>query len=129
MNPTQVISAPQGQVRRGTGWAIIGLWLAADLLLGGASAAAPPPASSPRKWASSLPSMAPKRHVLTTLAYEDLGRHIGERMLITTHYGDLRDVIIETYSAQELLVRVPVIGGYATQHIQRSQIRSIRDPQ
>lgn len=82
-----------------------------------------------RKYASSLPSAAPVRHVITTLAYDDLSRHIGERILITTAaFGDVRDVVIESYSRDEILVRARVTGGYATQHIARGQIRTIRDP-
>jgi len=87
-----------------------------------------PSAAAPRKWASSLPT-AKKRHEIKTLTYDDLAQHIGERMLITTNpFGDVRDVIIESYSKQELLVRARVVGGYATQHIARGQVRSVRDP-
>ncbi len=122
-----------------------GAWLLVALPFEvGASAAGAPTAGSPgesapaigaaaaapvrRKWASSLPTSAPQRHSVTSLSYEALSQHIGDRVLITTIYGDLRDVKIESYSIQELLVRVGVVGGYATQHIMRSQIRSIRDP-
>jgi hypothetical protein len=94
-----------------------------------ADAASPAAAAAPaHKWASSLPSAAPVRHGIVTLAYDELSRHVGERILITTVYGDLRDIVIETYGAQELLVRARVVGGYATQHIARDQIRTIRDP-
>ena len=89
---------------------------------------APSAAPAPRKWASSLPT-ATKRHEIKTLTYDELAQHIGERMLITTNpFGDVRDVIIESYSRQELLVRARVVGGYATQHIPRDKVRSVRDP-
>ena len=61
------------------------------------------------------------------LSYEDLNHHIGGRVLITTQFGDVRDVTIESYSKNEIGVRAYVTGGYMTQHIQRSQIRSIKD--
>ena len=90
---------------------------------------APSPAAAPHKWASSLPTTATKRREIKTLAYSDLAQHIGQRMLIITEpFGDTRDVIIESYSAQELLVRARVVGGYATQHIPRAKVRAVRDP-
>jgi hypothetical protein len=93
-----------------------------------AKTAPTPSAAAPRKWASSLPT-ATKRHEIKTLTYDDLAQHVGERILITTNpFGDVRDVIIESYSKQELLVRARVVGGYATQHIARGQVRSVRDP-
>jgi hypothetical protein len=133
MNPKQIFPTTQGRGGTRRNWAIVGIWLLADLMLRGASAATGDAAltndQSPHKWASSLPSATPQRHVMTTLSYDDLGSHIGERMLITTIYGDLRDVRIESYANEELLVRVGVVGGYATQHIQRNKIRLIRDPE
>jgi hypothetical protein len=141
MNSAKLFPGTQARIGRRNIRAIVGIWLLASLLFHDASAtlaatsavaatgaASTTSAQAPRKWASSLPSAAPKRHVTTTLSYDELANHIGERVLITTVYGDLRDVSVESYSEQELLVRVMVIGGYATQHIQRSQIRSIRDP-
>jgi hypothetical protein len=131
MNPLHEIPLTQTRMGRGGRWALVGIWLLAELLPGAASAApvaAVAAAPSPHKWASSLPSATSQRHVTTTLAYEELAGQVGERVLITTVYGDLRDVRIESYSNDEILVRVGVVGGYATQHIQRSQIRLIRDP-
>jgi hypothetical protein len=87
------------------------------------AAAAPAP-----HWASSLPVADNARQQATALTYDDLGQHIGERMLITTIYGDVRRVTIDAYSKQEIIVRAYVIGGYMTQHIPRSQIRSVRTP-
>jgi len=63
-----------------------------------------------------------------TLTFDDLGQHLSERVLITTVFGDVRDVTIESATKQEVVVRAYVIGGYMTQHISRSQIRSIRTP-
>jgi len=91
------------------------------------SQSVPATASQPH-WASSLPTTTTARHEAATLAFDDLKEHIGERMLITTNFGDVRDVTIDSFSKNEVIVRAYVIGGYMTQHIQRSQIRSVRTP-
>lgn len=85
---------------------------------------APPPAKP--RWASSLPT-AVVRHQITTLNYEDVASHIGERVLITTIYGEKREGKVEDYSPQQIGLRVSVGVGYAIQHLERNQIRSIRD--
>ena len=61
------------------------------------------------------------------LQYDELSHHVGGRVLITTQFGDLRDVTIESYAKNEIVVRAYVTGGYMTQHIQRSQIRLIQN--
>ncbi len=127
MNPVQRFFPLEARLRRGSCATAIAAWCLLGLLLAGGASAATAPAK--RKWASSLPSSAPARRQVRSLTYDELKQHIGERMLITTIYGVLRDVVIESYSSQELVVRTRVVGGYATQHIQRSQIRSIRDPE
>jgi len=84
------------------------------------------PAATPH-WASSLPKPASASHGPAMLQYDELSHHVGGRVLITTQFGDLRDVTIESYAKNEIVVRAYVTGGYMTQHIQRSQIRLIQN--
>lgn len=92
------------------------------------TAPSPTPAPAPAKprWASSLPT-AVVRHEIKSLNYEDVATHIGERVLITTIYGEKREGKVEDYSPQQIGLRVSVGAGYAIQHLERNQIRSIRD--
>ncbi|MFA6987336.1 MAG: hypothetical protein WC213_14175 [Arenimonas sp.] len=92
------------------------------------SAPAPTPTPTPVKprWASSLPT-AVVRHQVTSLNYEDVASHIGDRVLITTVHGQKREGKVESYSTQQIGLRVSVGVGYAIQHLERNQIRSIRD--
>lgn len=89
-------------------------------------APAPPPTPAKPRWASSLPT-AVVRHEIRSLNYEDVATHIGERLLITTIYGEKREGKVEDYSTQQIGLRVSVGAGYAIQHLERNQIRSIRD--
>jgi hypothetical protein len=59
------------------------------------------------------------------LTYDDLAEHVGDRMLITTIYGDKRIGRIETFSKRDIGLRVYIAAGYAIQHIERGQIRSV----
>ncbi|MFA6985293.1 MAG: hypothetical protein WC213_03710 [Arenimonas sp.] len=89
-------------------------------------APAPAPAPAKPRRASSLPTAVARREI-KSLTYEDVGNHIGERLLITTIYGQKREGKVEDYSTQQIGLRVSVGAGYAIQHIERKQIRSIRD--
>lgn len=82
----------------------------------------------PGAYASSLPvATGARRGQVTTLEYGQLAQHVGERILITTTTGDRREGWIESFTAQSIGLRVYVAAGYAIQHIDRGDIRSIRD--
>lgn len=59
------------------------------------------------------------------IAFSDANKHVGDRVVVTTIYGDKRRGEIETATGQDIGLRVYVAGGYAIQHIERSYIRSI----
>lgn len=85
-------------------------------------------AQRPGSYASSLPAAGgARRGQVTSLDYGQLAQHIGERMLITTHSGDRREGWVESFTPQRVGFRVYVAAGYAIQHIERADIRSIRD--
>lgn len=80
--------------------------------------AAPAPVAAAPTVAAAVADDAP-------LTYDDLAEHVGDRMLVTTIYGDKRIGRIESFSKRDIGLRVYVAAGYAIQHIERSQIRSI----
>ncbi|MGH8105396.1 MAG: hypothetical protein ACREO2_03705, partial [Arenimonas sp.] len=64
-----------------------------------------------------------------TIAFSDAGKHIGDRVVVITVYGDKRRGDIETANGKDIGLRVYVGQGYAIQHIERSYIRSIEKVQ
>jgi len=90
-------------------------------LSGRTSLFAPPPP----KPVAATPIAASEPDKTAPLGYEDLASRIGDRMLIVTIYGHKRLGRIESFGRKEIQLRISVGGGYAIQHIERGQIRSI----
>lgn len=84
--------------------------------------------SDGRPLASSLPARGPaKRAGPTTLRFEELARHRGELLEITTIYGVRRQGRVDSAGGSTLRLRVSAGLGYAIVNIERAQIRLIRD--
>ena len=84
--------------------------------------------SDGRALASSLPQAASdERFQPQSLEYQDLAAHVGEHIAVTTSFGDRREGRLESVGKSSIELRVYVAAGYAIQHIDRAQIRGIRD--
>ncbi|MEO6172695.1 MAG: hypothetical protein ABIP02_06220, partial [Arenimonas sp.] len=59
------------------------------------------------------------------IEFSDAGKHLGDRVIVMTIYGDKRRGEIESANGKDVGLRVYVGQGYAIQHIERSYIRSI----
>lgn len=93
-----------------------------------AAATAPRLTADGRALASSLPvPPSDARFQPQSLAFEDLGMHVGEHIAVTTVFGDRREGRLESVGKSAIELRVYVAAGYAIQHIERAQIRGIRD--
>ena len=75
--------------------------------------------------ASSLPPKQGTRRSFRPLRFEDLSQHLGERIQLTTIYGDRMDGRVESVSGNLLRLRSAPGMGYAITNFERSKIRSI----
>ena len=75
--------------------------------------------------ASSLPAKKGARRTFQQLRFDELTLHIGERVQLTTVYGDKMDGRVESVSGNLLRLRSAPGMGYAITNFERSKIRSI----
>ena len=79
-----------------------------------------------RPLASSLPPKGnAKRVPFQRIAFEELSQHIGDKIQITTIYGERLDGRVESVSGGNLRFRSSPAMGYAVTNFDRSKIRSI----
>jgi hypothetical protein len=114
------------QPRPAFGWLLSAIALA----WGGSSWAQMTPThrttSDGRPLASSLPSTAQKHAQARTLPFEQLGKHIGDYIELTTVYGVHRQGHVEGVQGQTLRLRVSAGVGNAVVNVEREKIREIR---
>jgi hypothetical protein len=99
-----------------------------SLLAGAASAQMTPTrrtTADGRPLASSLPSGQQKRPQLTPIAFDQLNHHIGDRVEVTSIYGQRREGRVESVSGQTLRLKTSAGIGYAVTNFERGNIRSI----
>ena len=76
--------------------------------------------------ASSLPPKGgARRAAFQRIAFEDLAQHVGDRIQVTTIYGDRIDGRLEGVGGSLLRLRSAPAMGYAITNFERSKIRSI----
>jgi hypothetical protein len=99
------------------------------LVAGSASAQMTPTkrtTSDGRPLASSLPPKGgARRPQLTPIAFDQLNHHIGDRVEVTTIYGNRREGRVEGVSGQTLRLRTSAGIGFAVTNFERGNIRSI----
>ena len=80
-----------------------------------------------RPLASSLPPKGGnlRRPQLAPIAFERLHHHIGDRVEVTTIYGNRREGRVEGVSGQTLRLKSSAGLGYAVTNFERDKIRSI----
>ena len=78
-----------------------------------------------RPLASSLPT-AQKRLQMKPLAFEELAKHRGARIELTTIHGVLREGHVDGVQGQTLRLRVAAGLGYAVVNVERANIREVR---
>ena len=82
--------------------------------------------SDGRPLASSLPPkgvagrMGPR-----PLQFQELGQHVGGRVIVTTVYGDKREGRVDGVSGSTLHLKISAGLGYAVTNFERAKIRSI----
>ena len=82
--------------------------------------------SDGRPLASSLPPKGGSAHVQPRpMTFEELGKHVGARIILTTIYGDRREGHVESVSGQTLHMRTAAGLGYAVTNFEHAKIRSI----
>ena len=99
------------------------------LLAGSASAQMTPTrrtTSDGRPLASSLPTKGgAARQQFTPIAFDQLNHHLGDRVEVTTIYGNRREGRVDGVSGQTLRLKSSVGLGYAVTNFERGKIRSI----
>ena len=79
-----------------------------------------------RPLASSLPPKGgARRPQLTPIPFEQLNHHIGDRVEVTSIYGQRREGRVESVSGQTLRLKSNAGLGYAVTNFEREKIRSI----
>jgi hypothetical protein len=79
-----------------------------------------------RPLASSLPPKGgARRPQLAPIAFDQLNHHIGDRVEVTTIYGNRREGRVEGVSGQTLRLKSSAGLGYAVTNFERGKIRSI----
>jgi len=79
-----------------------------------------------RPLASSLPPKGgTPRPQLTPIPFDQLNHHIGDRVEVTSIYGQRREGRVEGVSGQTLRLKTSAGLGYAVTNFERSNIRSI----
>jgi hypothetical protein len=82
--------------------------------------------SDGRPLASSLPPAGgAKRPQLTPIPFEQLNHHIGDRVEVTSIYGQRREGRVDSVSGGTLRLKTSAGLGYAVTNFERSNIRSI----
>ena len=81
-----------------------------------------------RPLASSLPPRGGSQRVQPkTITFSELPRHVGERLEITTIYGDRHAGQLESVSGKTMRLRRSAGIGYAVTNFDQEKIRLIRD--
>jgi len=81
-----------------------------------------------RPLASSLPPRGGlARSQAKTIAFAELPRHVGERVEITTIYGDRHAGLLESVTGRTMRLRQSAGLGYAITNFEQDKIRLIRD--
>lgn len=78
-----------------------------------------------RPLASSLPARNVARVQPRPLAFEELGQHVGDRVVLTTIYGDHREGRIDNVTGSTLRLRTSAGTGYAVTNFERAKIRDL----
>jgi hypothetical protein len=79
-----------------------------------------------RPLASSLPAKGgSRRPQFAPIAFDQLNHHIGDRVEVTTIYGNRREGRVEGVSGQTLRLKSSAGLGYAVTNFERNKIRSI----
>lgn len=82
--------------------------------------------SDGRPLASSLPPKGgARRPALAPIAFEQLNHHLGDRVEVTTVYGNRHEGRVESVNGQTLRLRTSAGLGYAVTNYERGNIRSI----
>jgi hypothetical protein len=104
-------------------------WIALFAFAGLAQAQATPSrrtTADGRPLASSLPSKNVQvRAQSQALAFEELARHIDDRIKLTTIYGRNVEGRVDSVSGQTLRLRISAGAGFAITNFERANIRSI----
>lgn len=83
-------------------------------------------ASDGRPLASSLPPKDNQaRAQAQPLAFDELKNHVGDRVKLTTIYGDKVEGRVDSVSGQTLRLRISAGMGFAITNFERAKIRSI----
>ena len=86
--------------------------------------------SDGRPLASSLPAKGGAgRTQPRSLAFEELGQHLGDRIILTTIYGVRIEGRVESVLGSTLRLRVSAGLGYAITNFEHAKIRSISNVQ
>lgn len=78
-----------------------------------------------RPLASSLPTPSNARAQARALAFDELGNHLGRRIVLTTIYGDQREGRIDSVAGSTLRLHISAGTGFAVTNFERAKIRSI----
>jgi hypothetical protein len=82
--------------------------------------------SDGRPLASSLPPKAPSvRAQPRPITFQELGKHVGERIRLVTEYGDRKEGVVDGVAGSTLHLRTSAGAGYAVTNFESSHIRSI----
>ena len=78
-----------------------------------------------RPLASSLPQKGNSRAQSRPLTFQEVGQHVGDRIILTTIYGDKKEGRIDSVAGSTLRLKSSAGLGYAVTNFERAKIRSI----
>jgi len=82
--------------------------------------------SDGRPLASSLPAKgASTRAQPKPIAFQELGQHLGSRVVLVTEYGDRKEGRVDSVDGSTLHLKISAGLGYAVTNFERAHIRSI----
>jgi Tfp pilus assembly protein FimT len=81
--------------------------------------------SDGRPLASSLPAKGAARAHPHPMSFDETRQHVGDKIVLTTIYGDRKEGKVESVSGSTLRLRSSGGLGYAVTNFERANIRSI----
>lgn len=78
-----------------------------------------------RPLASSLPAKNNSQTQARAVTFEELGKNLGRRIVLTTIYGDQREGRIDSVAGSTLRLHISAGTGFAVTNFERAKIRSI----
>jgi len=81
--------------------------------------------SDGRPLASSLPAKGAARAQPHPMTFDETRQHVGDKVVLTTIYGDRREGRVDSVSGSTLRLKTSAGLGYAVTNFERAKIRSI----